>query len=153
MKDKFLLFCLVASIVLTGFAGSATAGEFFRCLHHGERPHPTPEPGPPRHFCQNDARAGYPRNLAGHLEPTNAGDSCGHYVGGGGGHGAGPRCREEGTFGWDYTGNHLRPRNFLGWNHGRHYQGGTGSYRTDEPFPVPNVFTLDLLGGLHRRAE
>ena len=153
MRYKSLQFLACASIMLVGGAAPAAAGEWLHFLHHGERPHPTPEPGTPRHFCHNHARAGYPCELARHVEPTNAGDYSGCYVGGGGGHGAGPRCREEGTWGWDYTGNHLSPRNFLGWNHGRYVQSGTGYYRTDEPFPVPNVFSQGLFGALHHERE
>ncbi len=138
------------ALLLLATAAPSPAGIFFP---HNDY-HPTPEPGKPRHFCHTQARAGFPQTLRNHLEPTNAGDSIGYYVGGGGGgHAAGPRCREEGTFGWDYLGACYPRRVALGWNQGRRYQGGTGSYRTDEPFPVPNVFTLDLLGGLHRRGE
>ena len=127
--------------------GTAEAGVFFHrheVLDHEERPHPTPEPGEPRHICHTLERAGRPDSLARHLEPTDAGDASGYYVGGGGGgRSAGPRCREEGTFGWDYTGFHLPRRVVLGWNHGRKVQAGTGSYKTDGPFEVPNVFATE----------
>ena len=111
------------------------------CGHHAEKPHPTPDPGPKRHFCHTHERAGFPLCLSEHLAPTNEGDSYGYYVGGGGGHGAGSRCREEGTYGWDYTGIHFPRRVALGWNHGRKSQGGAGAYKTNPPFEVPNIFT------------
>ncbi len=140
MRSRLLLPGLLA--ILIAGAGEVRAGLFF----HRDKPHPTPEPGKPRHFCDNMERAGNPQTLSHWLEPTNTNEWCGQYVGGGGGHGAGPRCRTEGTWGWDYTGRIYPRKAFLGWNHGRYPQGGTGSYRTDDPFPIPNIFTLDLLG-------
>ena len=135
----------VLSLVLA-WSASASAGLFFH-RHggdHQERSHPTPDRGEPRHFCHDDDRAGNPRCLANHLQPSDAGDSYGYYVGGGGGHGSGPRCREEGTYGWDYTGIHFPRRVLLGWNHGRRTQGGTGYYHTDGPREIPNIFAIDL---------
>lgn len=140
-------FTIPGVFVALGLAwtGSASAGIFFHHEHeHEERPHPTPEPGEKRHFCHTHERAGSPLCLRKHLEPTNAGDSYGYYVGGDGGHGAGPRCRTEGTWGWDYTGIHLPRRVVLGWNHGLKHQGGAGSYKTDPPIEVPNVFEAEL---------
>lgn len=134
----------VVGFVVMGWSASASAGLFFhRHGHeHEEKPHPTPEPGRPRHFCHNHERAGFPLSLRNHLQPTNNGDSYGYYVGGGGGHGSGPRCREEGTFGWDYVGIHF-PRNvILGWNHGRKLQAGADVYKTETPVEVPNVFAF-----------
>ena len=64
----------------------------------------------------------------------------GGYVGGGKAFGGHSRCSNEGTWGWDYT--PFRPmssRLFLGWSHGRHYQGGTGAYATDGPKPIEHV--------------
>ena len=136
-------FALAAVVFVIGSA-SASAGIFFHRHEHEERPHPTPEPGEKRHFCHNHERAGGPLTLSNHLEPTNAGDFYGYYVGGGGGHGSGTRCREEGTFGWDYTGVHFPRRVILGWNHGTRYQGGSGYYKTDGPFEVPNIFEAEL---------
>ncbi len=81
---------MILSLGLTlslGAITSAKAGIFFH--RHEEKPHPTPEPGTPRHICHTMAHAGFPNTLAKHLEPTNAGDSYGYYVGGGGGHSAG----------------------------------------------------------------
>lgn len=138
----------LATALVLAFAGSdSKAGWPFHgrkcaeCGEHHEKPHLTPEPGPKRHFCHTDERAGYPRTLREHVAPTNEGDSYGYYVGGTGGHGAGSRCREEGTYGWDYTGIHFPRRVALGWKHGTKIPKGTGLYNTDPPFEVPNVFT------------
>jgi hypothetical protein len=139
------------AVVTLGVSETASAGIFFHRHHaHDEKPHPTPEPGKPRHFCHTLERAGFPNTLARHVEPTNAGDSHGYYVGGGGGHGSGARCRNEGTFGWDYTGVHFPRKVNLGWNHGRKNQGGTGAYKTDGPFEVPNIFEAELPKIHHR---
>ena len=136
----------LACALVLAWSATASAGHFFHRhgCEHDERPHPTPEAGEPRHFCHNHDRAGNPLCLRSHLEPTNAGDSYGYYVGGGGGHGSGPRCREEGTYGWDYTGIKFPRRVVLGWNHGRKFQGGTGYYQTNDPVEVPNVFAIEL---------
>lgn len=145
MPRRFLATSGLACALVLACSASASAGLFHRHgCEHEERPHPTPEAGAPRHFCHNHERAGNPLGLRRHLEPTNAGDSYGYYVGGGGGHGSGPRCREEGTYGWDYTGIHFPRRVVLGWNHGRKFQGGTGSYQTNDPVEVPNVFAVEL---------
>jgi hypothetical protein len=57
----------------------------------------------------------------------------GYYVGGGSPchHNGDARLPGEGTWGWDYSGSCLHRRVWLDWFHGRRYQGGTGSYRTD----------------------
>lgn len=143
----------LSAAMVMAWAASAPAGIFFHRRDHGERPHPTPDAGKPRPFCHAHERAGFPLDLRDHLQPTDAGDSHGAYVGGGGGHGSGPRCRQEGTFGWDYTGIHVPRRVFLGWNHGRRYQGGTGAYATDGPFEVPNIFEAELPKLHHRERE
>jgi hypothetical protein len=95
----------------------------------------TPLPGNPRCLLHTDERAGYPRALSGHLEPSATPGGIGYYVGGGTpfSHGQARRC-DEGTWGWDETGCHIfRCRNILGWSHVHRYQGGTGSYATDGP--------------------
>ena len=140
----------LATAIALAWAASASAGgwPFHRkdceCGHHQEKPHPTPPAGEKRHFCHTHERAGFPLSLSEHVEPTNNGDSYGYYVGGGGGHGSGPRCRNEGTYGWDYTGIKFPRRVVLGWNHGRKFQGGTGYYQTNDPVEVPNVFAIEL---------
>ena len=137
---------LLVAILFLASVAPASAGGLFH--FHEEKPHPTPEPGARRHFCNNDERAGYPHQLAAHVQPTDSGTHCGHFIGGGGGHGSGPRFREEGTWGWDYTSCKLHRHIFLGWNHGRYDQGGTGAYQTDG-CEVPNVFAQGLFPLLH----
>jgi hypothetical protein len=137
-----------AALVVLAFAPSAgpqaRAGELFHKLFHHHRHdepprgRPTPEPGCPRYFEHTHERAGMPLCVSGHAIPTNTPEYVGYYVGGGSCHGGDARCFEEGTFGWDYRGWHLPRRIFLGWNHGRRYQNGTGAYATDGP-PVPDV--------------
>jgi hypothetical protein len=112
---------------------------------HHQKKLGTPPPGKPRCIPHSDERAGYPRALAGHLEPSTTPGGIGYYVGGGVpiGHAhaydGACRRRDEGTWGWDETGGvHCRPRVILGWSHGRRYQGGTGAYRTDGPV-VPDL--------------
>ena len=152
MPRRFAISGLSLALFLA-WASSASAGHFFHRHEHEERPHPTPEPGEKRPFCHTHERAGNPLGFADELEPTNPGGYSGYYVGGGGGHGSDLRCRTEGTYGWDYTGIHF-PRNvMLGWNHGRRYQGGTGYYKTDGPFEVPNVFAAKLPKIHHHEGE
>jgi hypothetical protein len=131
--------------------GRAEAGPFFR--HPHERG--TPPAGKPRQIPHTHERAGYPLCVSGCAQPSYSGHEHGHYVGGGGGgplHQADPRCRHEGTWGWDYVGWYPR-KVFLGWNHGRRYQGGTAYYRTDPPFEVPNIFATELPKLHHRQSE
>jgi hypothetical protein len=113
----------------------------------------TPPPGKPRSIPHSDHRAGNPRYLAGHLEPSVTAGGIGSYVGGGVCLGAGdPRRRDEGTWGWDETGSHrFRRRGILGWSHGRRYQGGTGSYVTVGPqLPDPIFGATSTIKRLHR---
>jgi hypothetical protein len=154
MSRKPAILGLVIGMTLA-WCSSASAGHLFHYhgCGHEERPHLTPEPGEKRVFCHTHERAGFPLAISNHAEPSNQGDSYGYYVGGGGGHGSGPRCREEGTFGWDYTGIHY-PRNvILGWNHGRKYQGGTGAYKTDPPFEIRNIFAIPPHKSHHQEGE
>ncbi len=99
-------------------------------------------------------RAGFPNRLGSQALPTVTPYYCGDYVGGGAAYvGREPRRRNEGTWGWDYTGGRLLPgRIFLDWSHGRRYQGGTGRYQTDPNLEVPNIFA-NKLSGLHHKAE
>jgi len=57
----------------------------------------------------------------------------GYYVGGGLACRGEPRHPTEGTWGWDYEGRFFCRRIWLGWGHGRRYQGGTGAYKIDGP--------------------
>ena len=138
MRMQTLLFRAFIIIINVGivrvtFAQDQAPRRHYFVLH----PHAqgTPSPGNPRCLPHTDERAGYPRDLSGHLEPSTTPGGIGYYVGGGVplSHG---ECRQfgEGTWGWDETGCHVfGHRNILGWSHGRRYQGGTGSYATDGP--------------------
>ena len=67
--------------------------------------------------------------------PSETKGNVGYHVGGGNPfpHHAEPRFADEGTWGWDYQGWLLPRRVINGWWHGRRYQGGTGTYKTDGP--------------------
>lgn len=90
---------------------------------------------PPADLGCDHARAGCPRQISPLAMPTNTPANCGGYVGGGCAFPrlADDRSPEEGTWGRDYVGWIIPRRVFLGWWHGRSYQGGTGAYRTDGP--------------------
>ena len=128
---------VLGGMAFVGWNRAADAGLFFH-RHQG-----TPPPGHPRVFEHTHERAGNPHCISPHAQPTNTPDYIGYYVGGGGGHGAGPRSVEEGTWGRDYVGLCLPRHVWLGWNHGLHDQGGTGAYETDGPF-VPDVIGLTV---------
>lgn len=87
-----------------------------------------------------ESRAGYSQSVSPLAMESYNEHYSGGYVGGGKwfrGHG---RTSQEGTWGWDYTPfQRCLPQRFLGWSHGRHYQGGTGSYRTDGPKPLEHI--------------
>jgi hypothetical protein len=126
------------------------------CWFHRLHREGTPPPGKPRHIPHTDERAGYPRALSGHLEPSVTWGGIGYYVGGGVHYGKGQgRHRDDGTWGWDETGSqHCRRRVILGWSQGRRYQGGTGFYFTDGPV-VPDLIyaTTSTINSLGRREE
>jgi hypothetical protein len=110
--------------------GEARAGELFH-RHRG-----TPPPGAPRAIPHTPARAGFAACLSPHAGPSNTPAYQGGYVGGGAGSSYGGNVRRpaEGTFGWDYVGNHLSRRVFPGWSHGRRAHGGAvPPYVTDGP--------------------
>jgi hypothetical protein len=145
-------FLLQAGLVVLALASGVAVraddppGRVHFFAHHHQKKEGTPPPDRPRFILNTDERAGYPRDLRGHLEPSMTPGGIGYYVGGGVpiGHrlayddGA-CRRRDEGTWGWDETGGvHCRRRVILGWSHGRRYQGGTGSYRPDGPV-VPDL--------------
>jgi len=71
--------------------------------------------------------------IARYAHPSNTPAYGGYYVGGGATFHGEERFADEGTWGWDYFGRHLNRHIDLGWWHGAHYQGGTGSYKTDGP--------------------
>jgi hypothetical protein len=125
---------------------------------HHQKKEGTPPPGQPRRIPNTDERAGYPRDLRDHVEPSMTPGGVGYHVGGGVpiGHRIGYvdgacRRRDEGTWGWDETGGvRCRRRVILGWSHGFRYQGGTGAYRTDGPVVPDLVYaatsTINSLG-------
>ena len=124
------------------------------CLWHRLHRRETPPPGKPRSLTHTDERAGYPRALARHIEPSATPGGIGYYVGGGValGHGE-PQSRDEGTWGWDETGcQRFRRRVILGWSGGRKYQGGTGAYRVDGHVPPDVIYTAtSAVNSLGRR--
>jgi hypothetical protein len=135
---RTLLFRAFIVITSVGFVRASLAQDQAPRRHYVVlHPHAqgTPATGKPRCLPHTDERAGYPRGLSGHLEPSTTSGGIGYYVGGGTAlsHGEGHQ-RDEGTWGWDETGcRFFRHRNILIWSHGRRYQGGTGSYTTDGP--------------------
>jgi hypothetical protein len=153
MRPFVSLGTLVVSIVTAGgVARAQDAAADCPCLWHRLHREGTPPPGKPRFIPHTNERAGDPRGLAKHLEPSATPGGIGYYVGGGlvRGHGLG-RERDLGTWGWDETGGQrLRRRVILGWSRGRKYQGGTGAYRTDGHVPPDVVYgatsTVNSLG-------
>jgi hypothetical protein len=88
---------------------------------------PAAEPVPCSH------RGDYVLPIAPWAQPSNTMRYDGYYVGGGAPFCGEPRYFWEGTWGWDYIGCFPPRRVRLNWWHGRRYQGGTGSYKTDGP--------------------
>ncbi|HEV3165654.1 MAG TPA: hypothetical protein VGZ22_16625 [Isosphaeraceae bacterium] len=124
------------------------------CHEHYHIPYQHPaDAGAEAYYYANDTlrRAGNPQCLSHHAAPSTTPNYSGYYVGGGSAHGGGPRCVEEGTWGWDYVGGHLPRHVYLRWTHGRRDQGGTGSYKVDGP-EVPNVFNA-LKPRAHRNQD
>lgn len=81
-------------------------------------------------------RAGDPQCTSPLAGPSEAPHAVGYYVGGGArvkGWLGEERRPEEGTWGADYSGFLIHKKIDLRWSHGRRYQGGVGSYRTDGP--------------------
>lgn len=101
----------------------------------------TPSMGRPaterKHFQGSQfERAGNPQSISPLAKPTESSHEIGYYVGGG----ARERSRHaehrhghEGIWGTDYAGRLIHKHIELGWWHGRHAQGGTGSYATEGP--------------------
>lgn len=135
---------LIAALLglgLTGGLASEVEGNWLEkararrgksCAPAGE---PREVPAPDHDFC----RAGRPDLVSRWSHPSNTLRFCGGYVGGGAALCAEPRYCTDGTWGWDYVGGcPFTHRVFLGWWHGRKYQGGSGAYRQDGPeFPPP----------------
>lgn len=130
---------LLTALVGGAFGLNAEAGSLFH--HHDEEG--TPPPGCPRSFEHTFHRAGHPDQISRHAELTRTPSYDSYYVGGGTAFGGCPRRREEGTWGRDYQGLYVPRRVWLDWSHGRRYQGGTGSYKTDGPH-VPDIIGLSV---------
>jgi len=95
-------------------------------------------PATERHHFQGDQfrRAGDPQCTSPLAGPSESPHAVGYYVGGGArvkGWVGEERRPEEGTWGTDYSGFLIHKKIELRWSHGRRYQGGAGSYRTDGP--------------------
>ena len=85
--------------------------------------------------AQSHDRAGNSEHIAWYARPSDTGRYAGYYVGGGKPwHVLGQnRNREDGTWGWDYSGILFPKRIALNWAAKGRYQGGTGTYKTDGP--------------------
>lgn len=95
------------------------------------------------HSVNTFKRAGHPEQVSKLAKTTYTKRSYGYYVGGGapGKKGEG-RYITEGTWGMDYIGRWTPRRKIaLGWWHGRRYQGGEGSYKSEGP-EIPDVPNL-----------
>jgi hypothetical protein len=158
---RFVLQAAVISICVLKSAPASFADEppskFHLLARYHRNREGTPPPGNPRYIPHTDERAGDPRALGGHLEPSATSGGIGYYVGGGvpigHRHREARRC-DEGTWGWDETGGaRFRRRVILAWSHGRRYQGGTGAYRVDGPVIPDLVYaTTSTLNSLRRPA-
>src|SRR5688572_4212019 len=75
---------------------------------------------------ESHRRAGFPLEISKHARPSDDGRYVGYYVGGGAAwfRRSDPPFVDEGTWGWDFYGGHIRRRVILNWWHGRRYQGG-----------------------------
>jgi hypothetical protein len=153
MRPSLVRATLVVSILAAGGVSRAQ-GPTAKCPRVWHRFHKegTPPAGKPRFIPHTDQRAGHPRTLAKHIEPSTTPGGIGYYAGGGVALGRGhSRRRDEGTWGWDETGRErLRHRVVLRWSQGRKYQGGTGSYPTDGHVPPDFIYaatsTVNSLG-------
>jgi len=113
---------VLAAVIWSGLLG-ASADEAQR---QGDPPQTCP-------LCRQ-CQKGCAQNVAWYALPSNTPRYIGYYVGGGALLYEGqPRFVDEGTWGWDYSPLLHKSRARLGWWHGEHAQGGTGSYRTDGP--------------------
>jgi hypothetical protein len=156
MRPSLLGAALAVSIVaVCGVARAQDAALQCSCLWHRLHREGTPPPRKARLILHTDERAGYPRSLAKHIEPSATPGGIGYYVGGGVALGRGQsRRRDEGTWGWDETGGERhRRRVILGWSQGRRYQDGMGAYRTDGHVPPDVVYgATSIVNSLGRRA-
>jgi hypothetical protein len=98
----------------------------------------TGRPATERVHFQGDQfhRAGDPQCVSPLAVPSESPHGVGYFVGGGArvkGWVGEERRPNEGTWGTDYSGILLHKKIDLRWSHGRRYQGGVGSYKTDGP--------------------
>ncbi len=157
MRPMVVLTTVLASLAFG--PRPALAGRHQHCAHCGQGTYAEKmlAPGKPRSIPHTDERAGWPRELSAHAEPSITPGGIGYYVGGdtpffGHGH---TRRRNQGTWGWDETGHSwTRHRVILGWSRGRLDQGGTGQYATDGPHvPDPIAGSVSRLRSAHAPAE
>ena len=86
-----------------------------------------------------EERTGYPHRISKYARPSVSSHYGGYFFGGGSARrnfgrvfgGTETRNRNEGTWGWDYTGPLSLRRVALKWWHGRRQQAGAGSYATE----------------------
>ena len=88
---------------------------------------------PYAHRAADQACAGCSMLIRPHAIGSHTPRYGGYWVGGGKPCRGDEPLQGEGTFGWDYFGILITKRAALNWSHGRQYQGGTGSYKTDGP--------------------
>ena len=116
----FVIAALIAGVQLSGVQAADEEAACAACRH-----------------AERHCRTGCPQSVSCLAVPSNTRFYGTYYVGGGtlfpGGQ---PRYVNEGTFGWDYGGILFPKQIALSWSHGRRYQGGSGSYRTDGPSPL-----------------
>src|SRR5579862_6981752 len=132
MQRRFMMLCAGLCALLVVVIGVALA----------DPPPPTSPPSPSAPGPDAAAASATPAPVVmGHApavgrwsQPSDNGRYIGGYIGGGSPNfrRAEGRTPDEGTWGWDYHCWFPR-RTILGWWHGRRYQGGSGSYRTDGP--------------------
>jgi hypothetical protein len=105
------------------------------------------------------SRANKVPGVACYAQPSDTGRYEGGWVGGGAARGGGPPGPEEGTWGWDYWGQHwwhrfhVRRYPFLNWARDGRYQGGTGAYKTDGPRFPPNIIIFSEKAGEQGHGE
>jgi hypothetical protein len=131
MRDRSWIAAGLASLALVVGASAGTSRGDDHAHKHEKSTTATP------HTIR---QAGYPQCVSPVSMVSYNEHYSGGYIGGGKAHGGHEPCRNEGTWGWDYT--PFRPmssRIFLKWSHGRHEQGGVGAYATDGPKPLEHI--------------
>ena len=116
----FLLLAMSWSFTAAADGGPVQRHISDRAAERAKQPRPCPA-------CE------YVQRISPLARPSNSPRQCGYYVGGGAAKGGQPRSLHEGTWGWDYAGLVFPKWIQLDWWHGRRYQGGGGTYKTDGP--------------------